>query len=88
MCTLCTMFPSGLLGGSIVFQGFVGKLLRSEPGSAEEEKKRKPTNGSVVGWNCMELSGWNPWKKCTEDESIEGNVQDMESNKGKHQNMV
>jgi hypothetical protein len=33
------MFPSGLLGGPIVFYGFVGNLLRYEPGSEEEEEE-------------------------------------------------
>jgi hypothetical protein len=30
------VFPSGLPGGPIVLEGFVGNLLRSEPGSAQE----------------------------------------------------
>jgi len=32
--------PSGLPGGPIVLEGFVGNLLRSEPGSSQEEKER------------------------------------------------
>jgi hypothetical protein len=35
--------PSGLPGGSIVLDGFVGNLLRSKPGSAKK-RKRDPTN--------------------------------------------
>jgi hypothetical protein len=34
------------------------------------------------------LSGWDLWKKSVEDESIEGNVQAMESNEGEDWNMV
>jgi hypothetical protein len=34
------------------------------------------------------LSGRDQWKKFTEDESIEYNVQAMESNEGKYSNMV
>jgi hypothetical protein len=33
---LCVVLPSGLPGGSIVLEGFVGNLFRSEPGSAQE----------------------------------------------------
>jgi hypothetical protein len=77
------VFPSGLPGGPIVLEGFVGNLLRSEPGSTQEVEERfKPTNGSVAGWNCIGLSGWDPWKNHAENESIEGNVQAMESNEG------
>jgi hypothetical protein len=36
----------------------------------------------------MRLSGRDPWKKHIDDESIEGNVQAMESNKGIDQKMV
>jgi hypothetical protein len=36
----------------------------------------------------MGLSGQDLWKKHLEDESIKGNVQAMESNKGRDRNMV
>jgi len=39
-CTVCTMFPSGLPGGMIVLDAFVGNLLRYELGSSQEEKER------------------------------------------------
>jgi hypothetical protein len=74
------VFPSGLPGGSIVLRVLLETCLRSEPGSAQEEVK--PTNGSVFSWNCTGLSGRDLWKKHVEDESIEGNVQAMESNEG------
>jgi hypothetical protein len=59
------VFPSGLPGGPIVLEGFVGNLFRSEPGSTQEEEEERDnkTNGFVVGWNCMGLSGWDLWKK-------------------------
>jgi hypothetical protein len=38
------MFPSRLPGGPIFFDGFVGNLLRSEPGSAQEEVKERRAN--------------------------------------------
>jgi hypothetical protein len=55
------VFPSGLPGGSIVLEGFVGTMIRSKPGSDQEVDERfKPTNGYVIGWNYMGLSGWYP----------------------------
>jgi hydroxylamine reductase (hybrid-cluster protein) len=60
------------------FEGFVGNLLRSEPGSAQVTNK-----WFVASWNCTGLSGRDLWKKIMEDESIEGNVQAMESNEGR-----
>jgi hypothetical protein len=78
------VFPFDLSGGSIVLEGFFGNILRSKPGSTleVEERNSKRTNGYVVGWNCMGLSGWDSWKNRAENESIEGNVQTMESNEG------
>jgi hypothetical protein len=49
MCTMCATFPFGLLGGSIVLEGFVGNMLRSEPGSTQEEES--PANK----WFCCRL---------------------------------
>jgi hypothetical protein len=45
LCTLCETLPSGLPGGAIVLEGFVGSLFRSEPGSTQEEVqgRSKPT---------------------------------------------
>jgi hypothetical protein len=82
LCTLCAALPSGLPGGSIVLEGFVGNLLRSEPGSAQEEVKETTNKWFHCRWNCTGLSGWDPWKKHAKNGSIEGNVQAMESNKG------
>jgi hypothetical protein len=52
------------------------------------KKLNKPTNGFVAGWNCTGLSEQDMWKKHIEDESIEVNVQAMESNEGIDRNMV
>jgi hypothetical protein len=41
------MFPSGLLGGPIVLEGFVGNMFRYEPGSAQEVK-REINNQQIV----------------------------------------
>jgi hypothetical protein len=50
LCTLCALFPFGLLGGPIVLDGFVGNLLKFELGSTqEEEKERDPTKK----WFCF-----------------------------------
>jgi hypothetical protein len=43
MCTLCATLSSGLLGGLIVLEGFVGNMLISEPGLAQEEVKEQST---------------------------------------------
>jgi hypothetical protein len=40
--------PSGLPGGPIVLEGFVGNLLRSEPGSTQEEVRRERINQQMV----------------------------------------
>jgi hypothetical protein len=41
-CAPCSSaLPSGLTGGPIVLEGFVGNLFRSEPGSTQEEKEVK-----------------------------------------------
>jgi hypothetical protein len=67
----------------IVLKGFVRNMLRSKPGSVKEVKEvSKPTNSYVIGWNCIGLSGWDPWKNRAENEGIEGNVQAMEPNEG------
>jgi hypothetical protein len=61
LCTLCVALPSGLLGGPIVLEGFVGNLLRSEHGSTQEE---------VIGRNiqptirCKELNVTLNNEKC------------------------
>jgi hypothetical protein len=47
-----------------------------------KKKLKKPINGLISNWNYIGLSGQDPWKKCVEDESIEGYVQDMESMEG------
>jgi hypothetical protein len=39
-CSLCVVLPSDLRGGMIVLEGFVGKILRSELGSAQEVEVR------------------------------------------------
>jgi hypothetical protein len=60
------------------FEGFVGNLF-------EIRTWVSPSNQQMVllsGWNCTGLSGQDLWKKSMEDESIEGNVQAMESNEG------
>jgi hypothetical protein len=38
--TLCAVLPSGLPGGPIVLEGFVGTLFRSEPGLALEQEDK------------------------------------------------
>jgi hypothetical protein len=44
LCALHTSFPSGLPGGLIVLEGFVGNLFRSELGSEQEvEGRSNPT---------------------------------------------
>jgi hypothetical protein len=51
-CVLCMQcLPSGLPGGLIVLEGFVGNMFISEPGSTQGEVKGRsnPTNGFVVG---------------------------------------
>jgi hypothetical protein len=91
LCTLCVKFPSSLLGGPIVLEGFVVNTFRSEPGSPKKRKEvRDLTNKwfCCQDWNCMGLSGWDPWKKHLQNEGIEGNVQAMESNKGRDRRMV
>jgi hypothetical protein len=41
------VLPSGLPGGSIVLEGFVGNLFRTEPGSSQEvDKEIKNQHGS------------------------------------------
>jgi hypothetical protein len=35
------VLPSGLPGGPIVLEGFVGNLFRSEPGSAQEVEEKE-----------------------------------------------
>jgi hypothetical protein len=43
--TMCVVLPSGLPGGPIVLEGFVGILFRSEPGSSQEVgRERESTN--------------------------------------------
>jgi hypothetical protein len=39
-CTLCVVFPSGLPGWLVVLKGFVGNLLRFEPGLEKEVEER------------------------------------------------
>jgi hypothetical protein len=41
------VLPSGLPGGPIVLEGFVGSLFRSEPGSAQEVG-RESSNQQMV----------------------------------------
>jgi hypothetical protein len=65
------------------FLGFCWKPVEIQTWvSPRRSKREKTTNGFVAGWNCTGLSGRDPWKKHMEDESIEGNVQAMESNEG------
>jgi hypothetical protein len=42
------VFPSGLPGGSIVLEGFVGNLFRSEPGSTQEVEERELNQQMVL----------------------------------------
>jgi hypothetical protein len=37
---MCVVFPSGLLGGMIVLEGFTGKLLKFELGSTQEVDRK------------------------------------------------
>jgi hypothetical protein len=48
LCILYVALPSGLLGGSIIFKGFIGNLLRYEPGSSQQKVKEERKNQQMV----------------------------------------
>jgi hypothetical protein len=60
---MCIVLPSGLPRGPVVLEGFVGKLLRSEPGSAHEVEVRDTNQHKEIHeeWNrvCTEPHFFN-----------------------------